>query len=128
MWMTILSFIGGPVISGLINAYREKLKAGNVSEKIASDSAAQEQVTQQVEIQQQTAYRIAELGYWYEPDKLMGYFVAILLGKIIVWDICLGLGTTTLHDGWMTTTANLIVSFYFGKRGFENIAHILKRK
>jgi hypothetical protein len=22
-------------------------------------------------------YRIAEIGHWYEPDKLMGYFVAV---------------------------------------------------
>ena len=35
MWMSILSFIGGPVVKGLIDAYQAKLKAGNVSERIA---------------------------------------------------------------------------------------------
>jgi hypothetical protein len=127
MWMAILSFLGGPVIKGLIDAYQAKLKAGNVDSKIASDLAAGEIAAQVSETNAIMQYRIAEIGHWYEPDKIMGYLVALLLGKLIVWDICLGLGTTILHEGWMTTTTNLIVSFYFGKRGFENIARIIKR-
>ena len=39
-------------------------------------------------------YRIAEIGHWYELDKLMGYFVAIYFGKLLIWDKVLGLGTT----------------------------------
>jgi hypothetical protein len=42
MWLTILSFLGGPVIKGLIDAYNAKLKAGNVDNKIAADLAASE--------------------------------------------------------------------------------------
>ena len=127
MWMTILSFLGGPVIKGLIDAYQAKLKAGNVESKIAADLAAGEIAAQTAEAQAQTQYRIAEIGHWYEPDKIMGYLIAILLGKLIVWDTCLGFGTTNLHDGWMTSVANTIVMFYFGKRGFENVARIIKR-
>jgi hypothetical protein len=127
MWMAILSFLGGPVIRGLIDAYQAKLKAGNVDSKIASDLAAGEIAAQVSETNAIMQYRIAEIGHWYEPDKIMGYLVALLLGKLIVWDICLGLGSTNLHEGWMTTTTNLIVSFYFGKRGFENVARIIKR-
>jgi hypothetical protein len=127
MWMAILSFLGGPVIKGLIDAYQAKLKAGNVESKIAADLAAGEIAAQTAETRAQTQYRIAELGYWYEPDKIMGYLVAVLLAKLIVWDTCLGWGTTNLHDGWLTTTSNMIVGFYFGKRGFENVARIIKR-
>lgn len=127
MWMTILSFLGGPVIKALIDAYQAKLKAGNVDSKIAADLAANEIAAQTAEAQAQTQYRIAEIGHWYEPDKIMGYLVALLLGKLIVWDTCLGWGTTNLHDGWMTTVTNTIVAFYFGKRGFENVARIIKR-
>lgn len=125
--MTIISFLGGPVIKGLIDAYQAKLKAGNTSEKIAADLAAGEIAAQTAETQAITQLRIAEIGHPFEPDKIMGYLVALLLAKLIVWDICLGLGTTNLHDGWVTTTSNLIISFYFGKRGFENVARIIKR-
>jgi hypothetical protein len=127
MWMTIISFLGGPVIKGLIDAYQAKLKAGNVSERIAADTAANEIAAQTAETQAITQYRIAEIGHWSEPDKIMGYLVALLLAKLIAWDIVLGLGTTNLHDGFVLTTANLIIMFYFGKRGFENVARILKR-
>jgi hypothetical protein len=127
VWMAILSFLGGPVIKGLIDAYQAKLKAGNIESKIASDLAATEIAAQTAETQAQTQYRIAEIGHWYEPDKIMGYLVAVLLAKLIVWDICLGLGTTDLHDGWMTSVSNTIIAFYFGKRGFENVARIIRK-
>jgi hypothetical protein len=42
MWMTIISFIGGPVIKGLIDGYEAKLAAGNTSGKIASETASDE--------------------------------------------------------------------------------------
>jgi hypothetical protein len=127
MWMAILSFLGGPVIKGLIDAYQAKLKAGNVDSKIAADLAATEIAAQMVETQAITQYRIAELGRWYEPDKLMGYFVATYFGKLLIWDKVLGLGTTDPLAGFASVTSNLVVSFYFAKRGFENVARIIKR-
>ena len=77
MWMTIISFIGGPVIKGLIDGYKARLAAGNTSEKIASETASAEIAAQVSETNAIMQYRIAEIGHWYEPDKLMGYFVAI---------------------------------------------------
>lgn len=127
MWMTILSFIGGPVVKGLIDAYQARLKAGNVSERIASDTAAHEIAAQTAEIAAIQQYRIAEIGHWYEPDKLMGYFVALYFGKLLVWDKVLGLGTTDPLAGFAAVTSNLVVSFYFAKRGFENVARIIRR-
>lgn len=127
MWQAIIGFIGGPIIKGLLDAYNAKLKAGNTSEKIASDTAAAEIAAQVAEINAITQYRIAEIGHWYEPDKLMGYFVAIYFGKLLMWDKVLGLGSTDPLAGFAATTANLVVGFYFAKRGFENVAKILKR-
>lgn len=123
----IFSFLGGPVAKGLLDAYSAHLKATTDDKAIAADLAGKEIAAQTAETQAQTQYRIAELGYWYEPDKIMGYLVALLLAKLIVWDTCLGWGTTNLHDGWMTTVTTTIVGFYFGKRGFENVARIIKR-
>jgi len=127
MWMTILSFLGGPVIKGLIDAYQAKLKAGNVDTKIAADLAAGEIAAQTAEVNAIMRYRIAEIGHWYEPDKLMGYCVALYFAKLLVWDKVLGLGSTDALAGFAAITANLVVSFYFAKRGFENVARIIKR-
>ena len=127
MWMTILSFLGGPVIKGLIDAYNAKLKAGNVDAKIAADLAATEIAAQVSETNAILQYRTAEIGHWYEPDKLIGYFVAVYFGKLLIFDKVLGLGTTDPLAGFAATTSNLVVSFYFVKRGFENVARIIKR-
>lgn len=47
--------------------------------------------------------------------------------KLLVWDKVLGLGSTDPLAGFAAITANLVVSFYFAKRGFENVARIIKR-
>ena len=127
MWMAIISFLGGPVIKGLVDAYNAKLKAGNVDAKIAADLAATEIAAQTTEANAILQYRIAELGRWYEPDKLMGYCVAIYFSKLLIWDKVLGLGTTDPLAGFAAVTSNLVVSFYFAKRGFENVARIIRR-
>jgi hypothetical protein len=127
MWLSIMSFIGGPVIKGLIDAYQLHLTATTTDKQTAADLAGKEIAAQTAETEAITRYRIAEIGHPFEPDKLMGYFVALYFGKLLVWDKVLGLGTTDPLAGWSATTANLVVSFYFAKRGFENIAGILKR-
>jgi hypothetical protein len=48
-------------------------------------------------------------------------------GKLLIWDKVFGLGTTDPLAGFAATTANLVVAFYFAKRGFENVARIIKR-
>ena len=48
-------------------------------------------------------------------------------GKLLIWDKVMGLGVTEALGGFAATTANLVVSFYFVKRGFENVARIIKR-
>lgn len=127
MWMTIISFLGGPVVKALIDTYSAKLKAENVDTRIAADLAASEIASQTAETKAVMEYRIAELGYWYEPDKLIGYCVTVYFAKLLVWDKVLGLGTTDALAGFAAITANLVVSFYFAKRGFENVARIIKR-
>lgn len=127
MWMTIISFLGGPVVRALIEAYGAKLKAENIDSKIAADLAASEIAAQTAETNAVMQYRVAELGRWYEPDKLMGYCVAIYFAKLLVWDKVLGFGSTDALAGFAAITANLVVSFYFAKRGFENVARIIKR-
>lgn len=127
MWMAIISFIGGPVIKGLIDAYQLHLTATTTDKQTAANLAGQEIAAQVSETNAIMQYRIAEIGHWYEPDKLMGYFVALYFGKLLVWDKVLGLGTTDGLQGFAAATSNLVVGFYFTKRGFENVARILKR-
>jgi hypothetical protein len=122
------SLLGGPFATAALDAYKAKLTSENSADSIAAGLAARELAVQQRELELQAQVRIAEIGKWYEPDKIMGYAVAILLAKLVIWDTCLGWGSTDLHAGWMETTSNLIISFYFGKRGAENVMRIFKAK
>jgi len=123
----LASLLSGPIVTGVIDGYKAKLAAGNDKDRIAADLAARELEVQRAEIEAQNAYRIATVGKWWEPEKLMGYTVAVYVAKLLVYDKVLGLGTTDPLGGWIETTANLIVAFYFGKRTFENVAKIIKR-
>lgn len=127
LWTWLGNLIAGPLLGKALDAYKAKLAAGNTSEGVAADLASKELLLQQREAELQTQYRIAEIGHWYEPDKIMGYAVALYFGKLLVYDKMLGLGTTDALAGFAETTANLIVAFYFAKRGFENIARIIKK-
>ncbi len=98
-----------------------------MSTPVAADLAASEIAAQTAETKAVMQYRTAELGYWHEPDKLIGYCVTIYFAKLLVWDKVLGLGSTDPLAGFAAITANLVVSFYFAKRGFENVARIIKR-
>ena len=127
IWTWLGNLIAGPVLGKALDAYKAKLSSGNTSENIAADLAAKEVELQRREAELHTQYRVAELGYWYEPDKIIGYCVAVYIAKLLIWDKVLGLGSTDPLGGWIETTANLVVASYFAKRGFENIARIIKR-
>jgi len=62
-----------------------------------------------------------------KPARYKGVYGGRGSGKLLVWDKVLGLGTTDALAGFAAITANLVVSFYFAKRGFENVARIIKR-
>jgi len=127
MWMAIMSFIGGPVIKGLIDAYNAHLQAVTQDKTIAADLAGKEIAAQQLEIQADTQLKIAEIGHPWEPEKLAFYIVLVFFAKCVIWDTVLGLGTTPALKGDVSMWAGLVMSFYFGKRTFENVARIIKR-
>jgi hypothetical protein len=127
MWLALIQLIGGPVVSGLISAYQEHLKAMTATASIAADLAGKEIAAQQLEIQANTQLKIAEIGHPWEPEKLAFYIVLVFFAKCIIWDTVFGLGTTPPLKGDVSLWSGLVMSFYFGKRTFENVARIIKR-
>ena len=123
----IFSFLGGPVAKALVGAYQAHLTATTTDKATAANLAGKEIAAETAETNAITQYRIAEIGHWFEPDKLMGYTVAVYFAKLLIWDKCFGLGTTDPLLGWSGITATTIVAFYFGKRMFENVARIIKK-
>src|SRR5207245_2727395 len=65
MWSWLASLIGGPVITGLINAYKAKLDAANTQDRVAADLAAKEIEAEIAARREASAIIIAEQGRWY---------------------------------------------------------------
>jgi hypothetical protein len=128
MWSAIASILAGPFINGAVKAYQAKLASGNTSENIAKDLAIRELAVQQKEIEVDGEYKKSLVGHWYEPVNLFGYIMVFHLGKVIVYDNALGLGSTPDLGGNTAYWAGMIMLFFVGKRGFENVAMILRRK
>jgi hypothetical protein len=122
-----MSFIGGPVIKGLVDAYNAHLKQQSADAATAANLAGKEIAAQTAEAQALTQLKIAEIGHPWEPEKLAFYIVLAFFAKCVVWDTMLGLGTTPALKGDVSIWAGLVMSFYFGKRTFENVARIIKR-
>lgn len=125
MWSWLASFLSGPVINGVIKGYQAKLAAGNNTDRIAADLAGRELDVQSREVAAQSAIKIAEVGHWFEPEKLFAYVTLVFYSKVLIWDKCLGWGTTDEVYGTVGEWAGYVMAFYFGKRGIENVARIV---
>jgi hypothetical protein len=67
------------------------------------------------------------LGKWWEPTQLLGYIMVFYIGKVVLWDKVFGLGSTDAITGEVGQWAGAIIMFMIGKRGFENVARIIRR-
>jgi len=129
MWTWLASLIGGPVITGLINAYKAKLDAANIQDRIAADLAAKE-IEAEIEARKQaSAIIIVEQGRWYTAiiRPLLALPIIIYLWKVIVWDKVLGLGSTDPIIGMIADWTGTILAAYVGGRSIEKVARILRR-
>jgi hypothetical protein len=129
MWTWLATLIGGPIVNGLISAYKAKLDAGNTNDRIAADLAAKE-IEAEIEARKQvSAIIIAEQGRWYTAiiRPLLALPIIIYLWKVIVWDKVLGLGTTDPITGMIADWTGMILAAYVGGRSIEKVARILRR-
>jgi hypothetical protein len=129
MWSWLASLIGGPVVNGLINAYKARLDASNTQDRIAADLAAKEIEADIVARKEASAVIIAEQGRWYTAiiRPLLAFPIIIYLWKVIVWDKVLGLGATDPLVGMIADWSGTILTAYVGGRSIEKVARIFKR-
>jgi hypothetical protein len=129
VWSWLASLIGGPVVNGLISAYKARLDAANTQDRIAADLAAKK-IEAEIEARKQaSAIIIAEQGRWYTAiiRPLLAAPVIIYFWKVIVWDKVLELGTTDPITGVVANWSGLIITAYVGGRSIEKVARIFKR-
>lgn len=119
--------VGGKLADSILGWHKDKLAAENNSERIKADLAQRELAVQQTEAQAQAQLKIAEIGHWYEPEKLFAYVLVVYFAKVYLWDAAFHLGSSDAVRGDAAEWAGMIMLFYFGKRGIENVVRIIKR-
>ncbi len=79
------------------------------------------------EMELDTALKVAQVGHFWEVEKLFGYVTLVYYAKVLLWDAAFHMGVTDPVKGDVGIWAGLVIGFYFTKRGAESVARILKR-
>lgn len=129
MWNFVASLIGGPIVNGLIDAYKARLAAGNDSDRMAADLAAKELELERRSRELNAQIIVTEQGRWWTaaPRSLVQWSCAGFIVKCIVYDNMLGLGTTDPLGGQVGEAFTAVIVMWFGGRTLEKVAQIFKR-
>jgi len=127
MWTWLASFLAGPIVNGVIEAYKARLAAASSQDAIAADLAAKAIAAEIDARKSANAIVVAEQGRWWTAivRPLLALPVVIYLWKVIVWDKVLALGSTDPLAGDVAQWAGLIVTTYVGGRSLEKIARTI---
>ncbi len=129
MWGLIFNFLGGPIINGLLGAYRERLKATNTQDHMAMELLQKEVDADIAARAEATKLLIAEQGHWFtamiRPLFALPFIIFGL--KVVVWDKVLHLGVTDALDPNMWGVFNTIIISYFGATAVERVSRIFRR-
>lgn len=128
MWGILANLIGGPIVSGLIGAYKARLDAKGKDNAMAADLAAKEIEGEIAARQVEASIIRQEEGRWYTalPRPLFAYAFVIYVWKLVVWDKVLGLGSTDPLSPELSQWALIILTAYFGGRTIEKVARIFR--
>lgn len=126
MWAMILSFLGGPVINGLIGAYRAKLEAVNTADTHAIDLAKADMLAQ-IEARKQ-AVILAGNPWAGRLQVCFGLVPLLYEGKIVIWDTMLGLGSTPAVHGDVAVWMSLSISFFMGGTIVSGVVNTVARR
>jgi hypothetical protein len=130
MWGMIFSFLGGPVISGLLSAYKQRLASINTQDEMALTLLQKEVDADIAARAEATKLLIAEQGHWYTAiiRPLFAMPFMIYAWKIIVWDKVLGIGVTEHGiDANFWKVFQVIIVSYFGATAIERVSRIFRR-
>ncbi|MBR1219449.1 hypothetical protein JQ557_15705 [Bradyrhizobium sp. U87765 SZCCT0131] len=129
MWGAIFSFLGGPVMSGIVSAYKARLQSLDSRDQKALELAEAEIRSEIAARAEATKLLIAEQGRWYTA-MIRPLFAApfiIFAFKVVVWDKVLGLGVTDRLDPNFWAVFQTIVVSYFGATAIERVSKIFRR-
>lgn len=129
MWGMVFSFLGGPVITGIIDGYKARLASINTTDAQAVDLAKKEIEAEIAARANANAIILAEQGTMFTrlPRAIVQYSFAIFIAKVVVWDKVLALGSTDPLSADIASWAGMVMAMWFGGRTIEKVAQVFKR-
>lgn len=129
MLQLLLSFLGGPVIKGALDAYRARIAQQGAQDQLALTLLEKEIDAEIAARAEATKLLIAEQGHWYTAmiRPLFALPFVIFAFKVVVWDKVLHLGVTDALDPNMWSVFQAVVVSYFGATAIERVSRIFKR-
>lgn len=116
------NLLGGPFATAAVTAYKDKLDSENSTENAVAGLVQREMVLQQAQAQFNAQVVTAEQGNWFTRwvRPMWAAPFVFYTWKVVVWDICLGWGSTDpIKDASTLWLMNAIAVSYFGGRTIE---------
>lgn len=122
----LASFLSGPLINGLISAYKAKLDSVNTTDAHALELAKADLLAQ-IEARKQAT--ILAGNTWINVAQAAFVWLCfIYTGKIVVYDVMLGLGTTEPIRGAVAVWLGMAMSFAFGGAIISGVVSTVARR
>lgn len=129
MLKLLLPFIG-PLISGLVDAYKARLQNDSNEDKLAAELAGKDLELQAKE--REINAKLNELdtgGFWTAaPRAIVCWSFALYIAKVVIIDTVLGWGVTPPLKGMIAEWAGTVIVFWFGGRTLEKVARIWRAR
>jgi len=127
----VKSALTGPIIGGMVDSYKAKLASGTSQDQMLADLAGRELGVEQREAELAAQQNLADEGRWWTaaPRAIVCWAIAIYIAKVLVFDICLGLGSTpSLKDPLIIDVFGKVVVVWFGGRTLEKMTRIISSR
>jgi hypothetical protein len=126
MWSWLASFLSGPLLSKLVDAYKARLEADNNADKIAADLAGKDLELQAKEREINAKQTQMDEGRWWSaaPRAIVCWCMALYVAKIVLCDTILHFGMTYPLKGVMADAFSTVIVCWFGGRTIEKVARI----
>lgn len=126
----LLQLVGGPLVTGILGAYKDHLDAANNASTIAANLAIQQAQINEQRDALASQVVIAEQGHWWTSmiRPLFALPFVIYLWKVLVYDRVVFHTFTYDLTPDQTYLMMVVVGSYFGSLAIENATRISKRK
>jgi hypothetical protein len=121
------SLLGGPFAKAAVDAYSAKLASENSKDAKTAEIVQRELTVEQRELELKTQLLIAEQGNFITRivRPLWALPFIVWTWKVVVWDICLGWGSTPELKGIVANLCLTVAGAYFIGRSAEKVTSII---